>query len=162
MRHRKTLLFSLLLPFLLSGCLPGMKKAPEPSAILTYQKDSYKVLILLRDQKINTTIAPIEPVPYSPNASAAVWVGIHFPYELAIKSIFYARNYYKEIKYFALSDKQGDPPDRIHYQIYIGGSTETALRAGLLAWTDADFKNLRKVRSQEQFHKFIRSKYSNQ
>lgn len=142
------------------ACMPFMRAPLEPVVILTNQKSAFHMAILLRDEKIKVRIRARDAVPFSSNASAAVWIGINFPYQKAIDVILLARNYYKDLRYLALSNKQSNPPDVVHYQIFIGGSTETALLQGLKAWQNKDFKKLKSIKNEEEFRALIRAKYS--
>lgn len=144
----------------ISGCLPGVRGEQDPVVILTYQKMAHRLAILLRDMKLKVFVRAPDPVPYSANASAGVWVGVRFPADRAVAAILLARRYYHDLRYVALSDKMADPPDSVHDQLFIGGSTETALRQCLKAWNDDDFKKMEGVKNQTELHALIRSKYS--
>ena len=147
-----------------AACLPG-SRTREPLVVLTWHKGAYRLAVLLREEykleksNLKVKIGPRDPLPYSHNASAAVWVGIHFPHEKAIEAIRFAKRYYKELRYFALSDRHPDRREAFHYQLFIGGSTETALNMDLRAWTEEDFVKLETIKTKKKFHDLIRSKY---
>ena len=133
----------------------------KPEVIMPYQKDAYRLGILIKDMKIAFQVQSRTPLPYSSNAHAAVWVGTKFPFREAIEIILVSRNYYKDIRYIALSNKRSDGTvEEINHQIFLGGSTETALQLNLAAWTSEDFERLKAVKSKAGFHRLIESKYS--
>lgn len=106
------------------------------------------------------SIEPAGPMPYSANSSAAVWIGKDFPVDQVGEVVDIGRTYYKELRYVAMSDYGiEDPPRQIHYDIMLGGSTETAMKLNLKAWSDADFKKLKAVKSKEELVALVRSKY---
>lgn len=92
---------------------------------------------------------------------AAIWLGKDVSAEIVKNVISLAIDFYKHLKYISISGDLNDaPPDEIHDQIYIGGSTETAHRYGLVEFSREDFKMLLNSDSIEEIHKVIRSKYS--
>ena len=141
------------------GCAFGQSIPSKPLVILEHQDLAPRVAILIKDMDLDVRIRPANPMPYSANASAAVWVGLRFPAEKAVAAIVAARHYYRQLRYVALSDRQRGVPEAIHHQIFVGGSTESALRMGLLAWRDEDFAALEKVKTAENLQALIRSRY---
>jgi hypothetical protein len=134
--------------------------AMRHAIVLEYNKNAYRAKILLEDMPVKVSIAPPGPLPYSPNASASVWVGSDFPFQDAVNAIAISRKYYPQIRYVALSDYRLErAPQGIHRELYIGGSTDTAVRLDLKAWTDADFNQLKKVKNKDELHSLIRSRY---
>ena len=104
-------------------------------------------------------IQPRSRYPYSHNASTAIWLGVNFPHDKAIRMILWARNYYHELRYFALSDYVSPGTKRYDNDLFLGGSTRKALKLQLIPWLSKDFKKLKKVKSKQQLHELIRSKY---
>lgn len=136
------------------------REPQEPYVTLTWQDRAGRMVILISDLKIPVSIQPRDAMPYSGNASAAVWVGEEFPYDKAIQILKWARNYYRELRYLALSDYASPGRNSLRKELFIGGSTETAVeKLSLRAWTDADWRKLDSVNSQEAFHALIRAKY---
>lgn len=132
----------------------------EPYVTLAWQDRAGRMVILISDLKIPVSIQPPDAMPYSGNASAAVWVGEEFPYDKAIQILKWARNYYKELRYLALAEYASPGRNSVRKELFIGGSTETAVeKLKLRAWTDADWRKLDSVNSQEAFHALIRAKY---
>ncbi len=144
-----------------AGCAFGERLPSKPLVILEHQDLAPRVAILVKDLDLDVRIRPPEAMPYSANASAAIWLGVKFPPEKAIAAIVAARYYYKQLRYVALSDRLPNVPEPIHHQIFIGGSTETALRLGLLAWRDEDFAALEKAKSFDEIAKVVRGRYGN-
>lgn len=126
---------------------------------------AYRFSVLIRERLLieNVSIQSRTDLPYSHNASAAIWVGKNYPYEDAIRVISASREYYQQIRYIALSDYAGEfrrrVPEAIHYELFIGGPTDAALRMGLRAWSDADFEALQRINSEEEFRTFIQERY---
>jgi hypothetical protein len=58
------------------------------------------------------------------------------------------------------SDGGGDPPDEVHDQIFLGGSTNTANEFGLKKWEPQDFENLNESMNGNELHAILREKYS--
>lgn len=99
--------------------------------------------------------------PYVDNRShAAIWLGKDVHIDIVKDVISLAIEFYKHLKYISISGDLNTPPDRIHDQIYIGGSTDTAHRYGLIEFSREDFKKLLDTDTIEEMHKIIRSKYS--
>lgn len=134
---------------------------PEgPRVLLARMDKAGRLVILAKDLGLPAQIQEPDPLPYSENASGAVWVGTRFPFEKAIKMMFWARNYYTGLRYIALSDYVNTGTNRFDEDLFIGGATETAVtRLNLSAWQDADWQALSRVGSEAEFHALIRSRY---
>ena len=90
----------------------------------------------------------------------AIWLGAQIPLKSAKDVIKMSHEFYPALKYIHLSNDGGDiPPDEVHKQIFIGGSTSAAQRLGCMRWEDEDFINLQNANSISELHKLIRSKY---
>lgn len=146
---------------LLSGCsIFQWSEDSRPRVYLSHQDRAGQLRILIGDLEIPAVILPPDDLPYSANASGAIWIGTEFPFERAQQIIQWARNYYTELRYVALSDYSNPSGARFRYELFIGGSTETAVeRLRLRAWTEADFRKLAQARDREAFDAVIRSKY---
>ncbi|MBX7058940.1 MAG: hypothetical protein K1X75_12810 [Leptospirales bacterium] len=132
----------------------------RPRVFLTYQDKANRMRILISDLQLPAIILPPDDLPYSANASGAIWIGVEFPFDKAQQIIKWARNYYSELRYVALSDYSNPGAYRFQYELFIGGSTETAVRdLRLRAWTEADFRKLDQARNAEDFQSLIRSHY---
>lgn len=154
----------LALAFLLLGTLAlpacfGERIPSKPLVILDYHDRASRAAILVRDLGLSVRIRPPDEMPHSANATASVWVGSKFPPDKAVAAVMAARPYYKQVRYFALSDRLPNVPEAIHHQIFIGGSTETALRMGLIAWKEEDFAKFEKMTDQKELHDFIKARY---
>lgn len=162
---RFTIKFALIaiIPILLGfSCMSWLFKDDnfKPVAIFAAQDYASRCVILAKDLEINSYIQPYGEMPYSSNASAGVWIGTEFPVEIAIEIVSFSRKYYKDMRYFVLSDyKDPGAPRQIHHEMFVGGDTETALKLGLTAWTEKDFARLKSLKTKEEFHELIRSKY---
>ena len=131
----------------------------KPLVILEYSDFAHRPEVLIQDIGLDTAISPPGDLEFSANASAAVWLGKEFPYEKAIEVLLITKRYYTELRYIALSDYELDPPDSAHFEIYVGGSTDTAVRLRLKAWSNEDFQKLRSVQSREEYVAMIESHY---
>ncbi|MEQ9365295.1 MAG: hypothetical protein RIF32_13700, partial [Leptospirales bacterium] len=129
-----------------------------PRLLVARMDKAGRLMILANDLDVAGQIDAADPLPYSENASGAVWVGTRFPYDKAIKLIGWSRNYYSGLRYVALSDYVNRDTNRFDQDLYIGGSTETAVtRLRLRAWQEADWQALKRAGSQEEFHAIIRA-----
>lgn len=131
-----------------------------PRVLLARMDKAGRLLILSNDLDIPARIQQADALPYSTNSSGAVWVGTQFPFEKAVKLIGWSHNYYLGLRYVALSDYVNQETSRYDEDLYIGGSTETAVtRLNLSAWQASDWQALGRVSNQEEFHSLIRSHY---
>lgn len=87
---------------------------------------------------------------------AAIWLGRHVPAKMAIEVIKISRIFFPELKYIDLSGKD-NAPEYTHYQIYIGGATESALKRRLRPLTDKDFEHIYKMYQEDELHNFVNS-----
>lgn len=104
------------------------------------------------------------PSPYSshdgdPNEQACIWVGERIKARDAIRAIKIAVEHWPHLKYVELSNDGSTPPDYVHDQMFIGGSTSTALTRGLRPWTTVELASLQETISQDEFHLNVRAKY---
>lgn len=129
------------------------------NVILASQEKAHRMVYRMEELGLSADVDTGEELPFSSNASAAIWVGRDFPYEKAIQVILISREYYDDIRYIALSDYRLDPPDMVHREIYVGGSTASAVRLGLQAWDDDDFRSLESIKNRDDFVSLVKSKY---
>jgi hypothetical protein len=89
----------------------------------------------------------------------AIWIGSRVPPRVAIKAIKAAGRCWPHLAYLHLtSDEYG--PDQINDEIFIGGSTSTAIRYQLQRWTRDEIQSMRDDPSPRDFRALIRRKYS--
>lgn len=141
------------------ACARSTREPAKPRVILTFNKIAYRCAILLKELDLVVKIQPRGALPYSSNGSTAIWIGKDFPFDKAIKVIDISQRYYDDLRYVALSDYRQSPPSAVHNEIFIGGSTESALRLGLLAWTPEDFNAIQSIGSSEELNEFIKARY---
>ena len=162
--HRKSVSLLLILCFLaLFGpgrCLSSPTKTKKFTVNFSWHERARSLLILAKDLKLLARVQPRGPLPYSHNSSAAVWIGLDFPHDKAIRMISWSHNYYRQLRYLALSDHASPYTDRYDNNLFIGGSTKKALKLQLRPWTANDFKRLKRVKSKKRFHALIRSRYA--
>ena len=151
--------FITILFFTLISCVSFQSNFDKPTLTLSWHERGRALLVLGKDLNLYSRMQPPEASPYSDNALGAIWLGVDFPYDKAIKMILWSRNYFLELRYVALSDLVSSHTNIYDKDLYIGGSTRKALRIGLQPWTEKDFNYLKKITSKEQLHKFIRSHY---
>jgi hypothetical protein len=85
-------------------------------------------------------------------AHRAIWLGKEVNLRLAQLVIKEAKSFYPHLKYIQLS---GNIIEK-HQQIYIGGSTQSAIKMfKRLPMGDADFNKLQEFRDIDSFHEFI-------
>lgn len=90
----------------------------------------------------------------------AIWVGHRVPARVAIEAIKTAVSEWGHLQYVELSNDGNVPPDEIHDQLYMGGSTSTAVDRGLKKWRKEELLALDPEMTNEEFHATIRDKYS--
>jgi hypothetical protein len=163
--HRPVLiLFSF---FAASSCttlkqwIPALREEVQPHVVIAFQDRVSQVVVLVRDLDLPVTISPAEPMPYTHNSHAVLVVGHAFPYNKLAEILEFIRNYYTDLHYVKVTD----PLDRRtlyteHARLYVGASTDEAVKAGLIPWTTADFEELRRVKSQQEMIQLIKKKNS--
>ena len=92
--------------------------------------------------------------PLKKNAEhEAIWLGKKVPLNLAVNIIKMAKNKFPHLKYVKLSSDEA--PAYVDYQIFIGGSTNTAVKQGLKALNQNDFERMYECESVEDLHAYI-------
>lgn len=143
-----------------AGCLGQILENPKPRVVLAWQEKVFRCAILVKDTGIDAIADRQTPMPYSHSSAGAIWIGTRFPADQIAEIVDIGKTYYPELRYVALSDHSiENPPEQVHYEMYLGASTETALKLGLMAWTEADFRKLQTLKKPEEIHALIRSKY---
>ncbi len=89
-----------------------------------------------------------------------IWIGSRVDARSAIQVIKLAVTHWPDLKYLHLSNDGGEPPDYVHEQLFLGGSSSTASRYGLQKWSNEQLLELDESMSSEAFHSAIRSRYS--
>lgn len=91
----------------------------------------------------------------------SIWIGRNVNLPFAKEVIKLAREWSSELIYLTISrDFNKNAPDYVNDQIFIGGSTNTALNTyKISAFTEKDFRKLDNSNTIEEFHKTIQSKY---
>lgn len=155
-------------------------EAEKPTVLLTYNDIAYRATYLLEDIDLKAEVLPRTKLPYSPNASATVIVGVDFPFDKAVQSILIGTNYYDDLRYILLSSDRhiqreqsilnnlkewfkkytlSRDEEKYRLKIHLGSSTDEALDLGLKAWKKEDLLKLKNVSSREELHTLIRSHY---
>ncbi len=89
-----------------------------------------------------------------------IWLGARVNPTVACRIIQAAVKQWPHLKYVHLSNDGGNPPDDVHDQIFIGGSTSAAIRYGINKWSSQDFSSLNVNMSLNELHAMVRGKYS--
>ncbi|WP_312224428.1 hypothetical protein [Stutzerimonas nitrititolerans] len=90
----------------------------------------------------------------------SIWVGSEVPAADVIKALKIAIQDWPFLKYLHLSGDNGsNPPDYVHEQIFLGGSSSTSERLKLSPWTNDEILALDESMSNEMLHRAIRRKY---
>lgn len=90
----------------------------------------------------------------------SIWVGRHVPVDIVVEVIKTAKITYPFLKYISIAgDHTKDPPEYVHYEIFIGGSTSAAKKSNIKELKDSDFENLYKLTENAELHRFIKSFY---
>ncbi|MDN7131328.1 hypothetical protein JNO04_03070 [Halomonas sp. MC140] len=105
---------------------------------------------------------------YQPNREAyddlssqeGIWLGCRVRPAVACQVVKAAVKQWPHLKYVHLSNDGDDPPDEVHDEIFIGGSTSAAKRYGIQKWSTQDFENLKESMSRKELHKMVREMYS--
>jgi hypothetical protein len=102
--------------------------------------------------EVYNTQDPNEPRESNYQDHRAIWLGADIPLELAQLVIKESKRIYPHLKYIKISD----PGDRDFNQIYIGGSTDSAVSIfNRTPMTEADFEKLNSYTDKKEFHRYI-------
>lgn len=86
----------------------------------------------------------------------AIWLGDEIPVDIAVDVIKIAKKYYPHLKYIKLNDARDGAPNYVKYQIFIGGSTETAKEIGLKVLDNPNFDKLYQMKTSGELHDYIK------
>ncbi|MFA6918203.1 MAG: hypothetical protein WC285_05255 [Candidatus Gracilibacteria bacterium] len=132
---------------------------------ITNFSDADKFIKILKSQNFLANLylsAGDNPEKYSKlEDHAAIWLGSNVPASIAVPVIKIAKKIYPHLKYIHLSSDMptDDAPDYIHDQIFIGGSTSSAIDFKAKEMSKTDFNQLDEAMSEKDLHSFIRSYY---
>lgn len=87
----------------------------------------------------------------------SIWLGYKVPFEIALDVIRIAKEFYPHLEYISLSREDEEPPEYIHHQIYVGGSTESAKDFGLKKLSSVDWESIQNVTNQTELLNLIQS-----
>ncbi len=150
---------NILFLFLLMNChsFSFTEQKQNHFIILTYNEKVSSVKILMEELEIPAEIIKTSE-PYTHNSFAVLSIGENFPYDKFIEILGFIKNYYPELRYIDLIQKKDKVPDNILYQLYIGASTEIAIKKNLKAWNQKDFEELKKIKNHEEMIQVILNK----
>lgn len=93
-----------------------------------------------------------------PEGAGGIWVGCRVPADAVVAAIGAGRKHWPMLRYVALScDDSTSPPDFIHDELFLGGSSSTALQHSDTAWSTADFEALQPGMGKDALHAKIRT-----
>lgn len=102
--------------------------------------------------EVYNTQDPNEPRESNYQDHRAIWLGTDIPLELAQLVIKESKRIYPHLKYIKISD----PGDRDFNQIYIGGSTDSAVSIfNRTPMTEAEFEKLSSYTDKNELHRYI-------
>lgn len=118
-------------------------------------EDGYKASVYIPPRNNQLTVA-------TEDEHEAIWLGYRIPHQMAVSVIREAKKSLPHLKYIQISsDEALEAPDYVHSQIFIGGSTRTAVdRFMLRELSSDDFLELFKTKNKLELHKLIRSFYN--
>ena len=122
--------------------------------------DSEAVLEVLKSEGFSADIYESDSDPDDLSDQEGIWLGYRVSPTVACRVIQAAVKQWPHLKYVHLSNDGGGPPDYVHDQIFIGGSTSAAIRYGIKEWSSQDFSNLNENMSRSELHAMVRGRYS--
>lgn len=130
----------------ISNSLIGHRKFVTKMSHLGYKIEIYRTIERERE---------------NPSEHKSIWLGKNIPLEIAIEVIKESKKSFPNLSYIHISNTiDDDSPRYIDDQIFIGGSTETAIdRYGLSAIKSSDFEKINSAKSIEELHKLIYKYY---
>ncbi|MCG2616976.1 hypothetical protein LZZ85_21950 [Terrimonas sp. NA20] len=85
-----------------------------------------------------------------------IWLGYKLPLRHAKDVISLAIETYPHIEYIDLSNSDDtSPPFQVHYQIFIGGATSTAIHRGMKPLQKKDWLQLTEAVTLAELHRYI-------
>lgn len=134
--------------------LPWGQKDYQPTVKLTNHDRVTQILVLLGDLELKSEVAQLDSMPFTQNSYSLLIVGEEFPYQKLSEILGFVRNYYTDLHYVALADKNRfvlkNPA-----QLYIGAKADLAIQNQLTAWSANDFERLKAVKSQTEMQQLI-------
>ena len=95
-----------------------------------------------------------------PSEAQAIRLGVRFLPEDAVRVIKLALQHWPFLSYIHLTDDVDEPPEYVHSQIFIGGSTKAAVKQRRLsAWLAEDFRGLQESMNASELHDYVRKRY---
>jgi len=95
----------------------------------------------------------------TPENNQSIWLGCYVPFNIAMITIKTNYTHFPFLKYIYINEF--GCPEEVKYEIFIGGSTETAESYGLSPITADDFREAsQSFKDIEDLHMFIKSHYS--
>lgn len=123
--------------------------------------DSNEMIGALNQEGFHADIYQPDIEPHESHLTQeAIWLGYRVNPAVACRVIKAAVEQWPHLKYVHLSNDGGDPPDEVHDQIFLGGSSATAERYGIEQWALEDFQLLSEGMSANELHELVRAKYS--
>ncbi len=89
----------------------------------------------------------------------SIWLGERVSSNYVAVVLKIASEFWPHLKYIHLSCDGSVPPDDVHDEIFLGGSTNTAQRYGLEPWTNEELSSFDSSLSIKELHRLIRAKY---
>ena len=129
---------------------------------------SSEIIGALRNKGFNVDLHPHrheeydtrEPLRSIQGEQEGIWIGCRVEADIAIRAIKIALGVWPDLKYVVISSDNSNPPDYVNDQIFIGGSSQTAIEQGTNPWSIEELKSLNEDISINEFHRLIRAKYS--
>lgn len=87
----------------------------------------------------------------------SIWLGYKVPFKIAKDVIIMAHENYPHLAYIDLSNHKSKPPEYVHSQIFIGGSTETARERGIKPFSKNDWEKLKTTKNLKELHELIKT-----
>jgi len=85
----------------------------------------------------------------------SIWLGSEISFEKAKEVILTAKDFYPHLEYIKVSDKTRDIPEFVHYQIFIGGSTQVAVEEGAKQLKKEDWEKVKSAENLEELYKLL-------
>ena len=126
-----------------------VSKIFRSNKLVSILKKKYNAAIYLFDR--------FEEVDLKTNEHSSIWLGDLIPLEMAIDVIKTSKKLMPHLKYIQLNNLFYEP-EYVRYEIFIGGSTQTAIERGLYEMKEADFNALYEMKDINQLHKYINDK----
>lgn len=82
----------------------------------------------------------------------SIWLGCEVPFEKAKEIVLTAKEFYPHLQYISVSNPNRDIPDFVHYQVFIGGSTQTAMEEGIKNLKSEDWKKIEHSKNLKELY----------